>query len=280
MDEKNQYKILIATLLLIGYIVLLLSPPELLLQRGVMVDTTPYYNSPYKTWVRTRMELGDKEIINALPFNVGNWSGFSMEVKKNVFETLGADTILERAYRNTNDNNIVFFIIIRSKNISAFHNPKICYRYAGWDIVNETQISIKLNASRWCETQGLLDNKERNVEGEDVEIKVNKLLIEKDKKQQLILYFYLKEFILSNSPEEITLVRAETLVDDTDRSIQRTSNLLGEILPYLFIPVIDEGEPIAIQLYNTYGFTGVIIESIILLLPILYILKLILKNST
>ncbi len=280
MDEKNQYKILIATLLLIGCIVLLLSPPELLFQRGVMVDTTPYYNSPDKTWVRTRMELGDKEAINALPLNVGNWSGFSIEVKKNIFEALGADTIIERAYRNTSDNNIVFFVIIRSKNTSAFHDPKVCYRYAGWNIINETQVSIKLNSSIWYETQGLIDSKREDNERENVEIKVNKLLIERNEKQQLILYFYLKEFILSNSPEEITLVRAETLIDSMDKSMQRTSNLLGEILPYLFIPATGKGEPIAIQLYNTYGFIGIIIESILLLLPIFYILKLVLKNKS
>jgi len=272
MDEKDQYKTVITTLILIGIITVLISPPELLLQYEIMVDTTPYYTSPNRTWVRTRMELGDNKTIETLPFEIHNWSGYSIEIKKHIFEMLEPDIILERIYYSFNASKPVWFIIIRAENTSAFHDPKICYRGAGWNIINETSAIVELNGSIWSNDTFL---KEHN----EVRIKINKLLVEKDGYYKLIMYFYLKEFILTNSPGKITLIRAETTVDDLKKSSRRISDFLGEMLPYLFIPISEKGSPIFIYIYQTYGIIGLILEIILILLPIIYLGKLILKDK-
>lgn len=93
------------------------------------------------------------------------------------------------------------------------------------------------------------------------------------------MYFYLKEFILTNSPGKITLIRAETTVDDLKKSSNRISDFLGEMLPYLFIPSSERGSPIFIYLYQTYGSVGLIFEIILILIPIIYLGKLILKDK-
>lgn len=42
------------------------------------------------------MELGDNKTIETLPFEIHNWSGYSIKIKKHVFEMLKPDIILER----------------------------------------------------------------------------------------------------------------------------------------------------------------------------------------
>ena len=274
MDEKDQYKTVIAALILIGVATILLSPPELIFQHGVMVDTAFSYTSNEKTWVRTSMKLGSNEAFETIPFTInGGWNGYSIEVKENIIETLKPDILLERVYYNLNATKPVWFIIIRAGNTSAFHDPKICYRGAGWSIINETQVEVKLNGSNWTSKEFI--HKTSN----NVKIMANKLIIEKNNEYKLIMYFYMKEFILTNSPGEITLIRAETTVDDLSESSRRISSFLGEILPYLFTPISSSGEPIFMYLYQRYGTMGFIFETILVSLPVIYIINLVFKGK-
>jgi len=212
MDEKDQYKTVIAALILIGVATILLSPPELIFQHGVMVDTAFSYTSNEKTWVRTSMKLGSNEAFETIPFTInGGWNGYSIEVKENIIETLKPDILLERVYYNLNATKPVWFIIIRAGNTSAFHDPKICYRGAGWSIINETQV--------------------------------------------------------------------EVTVDDLSESSRRISSFLGEILPYLFTPISSSGEPIFMYLYQRYGTMGFIFETILVSLPVIYIINLVFKGK-
>ncbi len=265
MDEKDQYRTVALILLLTVIIIILLSPPDVLLQRGIMVDTTPSYTSTERSWVKTVMELGESEAIERLPLEIGEWRGYRVEVEENVIETLKPEMMMERAYYTPESPNPVWLLIIRAENRSAFHDPKICYRGSGWSVVNETRVPLTLNGSKWVSKDGGGD-------GGDAVIMVNRLLIEKNDRERLIMYFYLKELIFASSPEMITIVRGETMVENgIDTSERRVKNFMGEILPHLFIPQRDRGDPVALLLYRDYGLIGLLIEFLIILLPLIYL---------
>ena len=270
MDEKDQYKVVATALALVVVVTILLSPPEVLLQRGVMADTTPSYTSAEKSWVKTMMELGSNEAIETLPLTIGDWKGYRIEVKESVIEALNPDMIMERAYYGADTPTPVWLLIIRAENTSAFHDPKVCYRGAGWSVVNETQVLVTLNGTGWVAEPSKGDS--------NAEIKVNELLLEKDGKYRLIMYFYLKELIFGSSPGKITIVRAETMVGDPDDAHGRLNDFLSETLPYLFIPVAGGGGSVAVLLYQSYGIIGIVVELILVLVPLIYLLGLVKKG--
>ncbi|MHC1564977.1 MAG: exosortase-associated EpsI family protein [Candidatus Syntropharchaeales archaeon] len=271
MDEKDQYKAVATALFLVMIITILLSPPEVLLQRGVMVDTTPTYTSAEKSWVKTQMELGNNEAIESLPMNINEWKGYRIDIKESVIEALKPDMIMERAYYGADNPTPVWLLIIRAENTSAFHDPKVCYRGAGWSVVNETQIAIRLNGSRWIADAS-------TTRSSDAEIVVNKLLLEKEGRYRLIMYFYLKELIFASSPGKITIVRAETTVEDLDDASRRLEDFFGEILPYLFIPVSGGGDMVAVLLYRNYGVIGALMMLLLLLFPLVYLIRLVMQS--
>lgn len=271
LDEKDQYKTIAATLLLVILIIVLLSPPEVLLQRGMIVDTTSSYTSSEKEWVKTRMALGSNEIIEELPMDIDIWKGYGIEIKQNLIDTLNPDMIMERVYYSPNVSRPVWLLIIRAHNTSVFHDPKVCYRGAGWSVVNEEQCEITLNGSVWATDTSHKGN-------EDVTISVNELLIEKDGRERLIKYFYLKELLFASSPGSITIVRAEMSVDDLDNTSQWINDFYSEMLPYLFMPVIGGGDSLGVVIYKEYGIVGALLEVIIIIVVLGYIGYLIKKK--
>ena len=271
LDEKDQYKTIAVTLLLVILIIVLLSPPEVLLQRGVIVDTTSSYTSSEKEWVKTRMALGSNEIIEELPMGIDIWQGYEIEIKRNVIDALNPDMMMMRVYYSHNVLRPVWLMIIRAHNTSAFHDPKICYLGDGWSVVNEELCEITLNGSVWATDTSYKGN-------EDVTISVNELLIEKDGRERLIKYFYLKELLFASSPGSITIVRAEMSVDDLDNTSQWINDFYSEMLPYLFMPVIGGGDSLGVVIYKEYGIVGALLEVIIIIVVLGYIGYLIKKK--
>lgn len=264
VDEKDQYKVVATALLLVIIITILLSPPEVLIQRGVIVDTTSSYTSSDKEWVRTTMALGSKEMVEELPVDIDIWKGYKLEVKQGVIDALNPDMIMERVYYAPDVPRPVWLLIIRAQNRSAFHDPKVCYRGAGWSVVDEQQCEITLNGSVWAADMSYKGN-------EDITVSVNELLIEKDGDERLIKYFYLKELIFASSPGSITIVRAESTVDDLDDTSQQINDFYSEVLPYLFMPVGGGGDSLALIVFKEYGVVGGMLELLVVLLPLVYI---------
>ncbi len=157
MYEKDQYKAIAVALLLVLIITVLISPPGILLQRGVIVDRT-----------------------------------------------------------------------------SAFQDSKICYNCAGWSAVNETQVEVTLNASIWAASGSYAGEN-------DATILINELPFENEGRYKLIKYFYIKELIFVSSPDDITIVRAKTVVDDPDDANHKIDEFYSEILPYLFVSISGGG---------------------------------------
>jgi len=272
MDEKDQYKAIAVALLLVIIITVLVSPPEVLLQRGVMVDTTSSYTSNDKIWVKTQMELGSNEVIETLPFSISGWKGYNVKINEGTIKALNPDLFLQRAYSNPDASNQVWLLIIRADNRSAFHDPKVCYKGAGWSAVNETQVEITLNASSWAASGSYAGEK-------DATILVNELLLENDGRYKLIKYFYLKELMFASSPGMITIVRAETVVDDLDDAKQEINDFYSEILPYLFVPVSGGGDPLAVIFIDDHGVVGAVLLLIVFLVPLVYLGWLLLKKG-
>jgi len=272
MDEKDQYKAIAVALLLVIIITVLVSPPEVLLQRGVMVDTTSSYTSNDKMWVKTQMEMGSNEVIEALPMRINQWKGYTVKVNEYVIKTLNPDLMFQRVYLTPDASNQVWLMIIRADNTSAFHDPKVCYRGAGWSAVNETQVEITLNASSWAASGSYAGES-------DATILVNELLLEKDGRYKLIKYFYLKELMFVSSPGTITIVRAEIAVDDLDDAKQEINDFYSEILPYLFVPVSGAGDPLAEIIINDHGVAGAVLLLIVFLVPFIYLGWLFLKKG-
>lgn len=271
MDEKNKYKIIVSTLLLVLITIVLLSPFDVLIHRGVVADITSSYTSSDKIWVKTRMVLGSNEMIEELPMNINIWEGYRVVIKQSVIERLNPDMIMERTYYHPNVRRPIWLLIIRAHNTSAFHNPKNCYRCNGWNMVSEQQSEITLNSSIW--TAGSSDKRSN-----DITVSIKELLIEKNGKQRLIKYFYLKEISFASSPGSITIVRAEMDVDNINDTSQYIDNFYSEVLPYLFMPVEEVEDSLAVAIYKKYGLVGALVEVLVVIIMLGYIGYLIKKD--
>ena len=275
---------IIGALVLIYVIIFLLSTPGMILAKSITtIDNELSHASGNETPVRTLMDFGDAEHIEAFPRNIGDWKSMHFNTSR-LEKALRADAMLLRVYAIPSGNPLeptpVSFAIIQSTNASTFHAPVVCYSGLGYEIEEEGNELIPLqNVSWWVEEPlyGKPINKTRLYS--NVTLPVRKLILVKHSKEdgkvtdrEIVLYFYVKGNPFATT-DPITIIRAEAHApingSEDDRIINSTKNFLGEAFPYMF-EIREKEEIIAVQLAKS-GTGGWLIIGILVSAPFLLI---------
>jgi EpsI family protein len=83
--------------------------------------------------------------IHELPRRLESWQGEDEELDPNIFERVGAESILNRIYRDDADHRVSMHLaIFKDPDAGVYHSPINCYRSAGWRLVEETRVELTI----------------------------------------------------------------------------------------------------------------------------------------
>lgn len=221
--------------------VLLLSTPGLIFVEGItLVDTEIQHSFGHEAFVSTKLDFASGEEIRDFPERIGKWSAKSYN-KSSIEKSLGADVLLSRTYWHEDYFKPVFFLIVQSKNTSAFHPPTVCYPALGWTIETEKAGGVEFNVTdvAWTEGSGWLSEHEGRIFHGSISAK--KLVVHKERDgeitdRRVVFYYFVKDekqFI----PTSITLIRISTPSgsNSTDEdALELCKKLAGDTFPLMF----------------------------------------------
>jgi hypothetical protein len=238
-DFFAAYAKIIGLLMLAFVIILLFSTPSMILAKRVtMIGTELSYATGDELPVRTKLDLGNNEHMQAFPSKIGAWTAYDYNTT-GLAESLHADVLLMRAYSHPQLYQPIFFLIMQSNNRSSFHPPIVCYPALGYIIEGEGKETVTVHNVSWVEDPWL---SKANMKRNDVLLSVKKLVVVKEAadtgkvtERRVVLYFYVKEPPLSS--DTITMARVEALAP-TDGSCEEilkvAREFMGEIIPRMF----------------------------------------------
>lgn len=266
MTFLEEYSTIIGMLSLAFVIIFLFSTPSVILAREITVVGSDLHSSAgNEIHVRAKMDFGDKEKVQNFPNRIGNYYGVDCDIS-GLTESLKADTTLMRSYRNPSAQ--IFLLILQSKNRSSFHPPTVCYPALGYDIEKESSVEIVIQNESWVESSWL------GAEKSKASLKVKKLIVNNGKERRLVLYFYVKNRLLS---DEITLIRVSALSFGEDEEVvNRMKDFTSEIFPLMF--EYREEQIIAKHLIRS-GLSGWITIGILFFAPIFILFYPRMKNA-
>ena len=109
--------------------------------------------------------------VNDFPRQIADYNSEDIPVEENVYEILETRNLLLRKYKKNDEPDIALYIIYSDKNRKASHPPEVCLIGSGVSILKKTQEKLIL-------------------QGEGDTIAVNNLLVEKSKRQEIMLYWF------------------------------------------------------------------------------------------
>jgi EpsI family protein len=81
--------------------------------------------------------------IRKLPMRLGKYQGEIKELDKELFDRVGAEAVVERAYRDDADNIVSLHLaIFKDPDTGVSHAPDNCYRAKGWRRVKQERIEV------------------------------------------------------------------------------------------------------------------------------------------
>jgi len=81
--------------------------------------------------------------IQDLPKQLGEWKGEDVKLDERLFEATGAQSIVERQYRNESGMSIALHLAIFSNPAEGiWHSPMHCYSAAGWSLYESSKEPI------------------------------------------------------------------------------------------------------------------------------------------
>jgi len=96
--------------------------------------------------------------LQDMPLQFGPWRGENVSLDRKIFESIGANYVLDRLYRDDTGHAVSLHVaMFDDPDLGVYHSPINCYRSAGWQkgeentlplqVANET--SIDGNFSSW-----------------------------------------------------------------------------------------------------------------------------------
>jgi len=238
-DFFEDYAKIIGLLMLAFVIILLFSTPSMILAKRVtMIGTELAYATGDELPVRTKLDLGNNEHMQAFPKQIGEWTGFDYNAT-GVAESLHADVLLMRVYSHPKLYQPVSFLIMQSNNRSSFHPPIVCYPALGYTIEEEGKETVTVHNVSWVEDPWL---SKADMRRNEATLPLKKLVVVKEAadtgkvtERRVVLYFYVKEPPLSS--DTITMVRVEALAptDGSYEGILKVSKeFMSDTIPCMF----------------------------------------------
>ena len=276
MSLFRQYATIIGLVLLALVVIVLLSTPDVIFSKGVsVIDTELSQSSGADNYVRTKIDFGDIDHMNAFPRQIGEWEGFDYDTDQ-MAETLGADVMLMRGYTKPGIYLPIFFLIVQGKDRSTFHPPPVCYPSIGYTIQEEGSETIPLAQASWAE----------EYEGElslGDALSAKKLVVFKESdgaitERRLVLYFYVKQNPLNPfASDTVTMIRVSALIP-TEGSYEGMRGVLqdftAESIPHMFDTdpdAVESSQRLVTQLAQS-GVPGYLGMVALLTLPIAIVL--------
>ena len=273
---------IIGALALVFVLIFLLSTPGMITGKSITtIDTELSHATGDETPVRTLMDFGDAEHIDAFPRNIGDWKSMHFNTSR-LEKALRADAMLLRVYANpsiprnssSSEPAPVSFAIIQSTNVSAFHAPVVCYSGMGYKVEEEETEEIPVPNATWAQPPLYAHWDPEKAGCFNGSISVKKLVLIKESEdgkvtdREIILYFYVKGNPFSRDP--ITIIRAAAHApingSEDDRIINSTKEFMGEAFPYMF--AAREEEEITISQLAKSGIGGWLIIGILVSIPL------------
>ena len=265
MSSFKNYSLIIGLFVLALIIVALLSPMDVILARqATFIGTDLHRASDNETPVRTKMDIGDVEHMEAFPKKFGSWIGLNYDSSEDA-ERLEAEFLLLRTYLNMEFYQPVNFMVIQSKDTSTFHPPPVCYRSAGWEIEEEGMVEIPISHMAWANEMAVDSNGELANP-----IRAKKLLAAKRsngiiEERELALYFYVKGGMFENKVTMFEVTLAAPLDGPYDDKLSVAKYFMGDTIPYMFEPAEEEER---LATYLTQSKSGILLMTILFLIPI------------
>ena len=270
----EEYCMLVGLVWLTFVIIILFSSPSQLLSKSITtIDTELSHASGDAMSVRTRMDFGNVEHMDAFPRTIGDWSGSEFAASERYKQSLGADMLFMRAYWRPGIPHHVFFTIIQSGNRSSFHPPIVCYPALSYSIEAETTDTILMSNRSWVEPP-LFGTWEKQ---ENRSISVKKLVVTKEaadgsvKERRGVLYFYVKDNPITS--DTVTMVEVSSVIPtdgSDDGMLDVSKEFMADTIPYMF--EFREGGDIIIVSLVKRGIVGWFLIVVLLGLPLLVIL--------
>ena len=237
-DFFEQYARVIGLLMLTFIIIMLFSTPSMILAKRVtMIGTELSYATGNELPVRTKMDLGNTQHLQALPKKIGEWSGYDYNTT-GLKESLGADVMLMRAYSHPKLYQPIFLLVMQSYNRTSFHPPIVCYPALGFTIEDESPEIVTVQNANWVEDPWFSAVERRN----ETVLPVKKLVVVKQAadtgrvtERRVVLYFYVKEPPLSS--DAVSMVRVEALAPTAgsyDGILNISREFMSETIPCMF----------------------------------------------
>jgi len=267
-DFFEDYAKIIGLLMLAFVIILLFSTPSMILAKRVtMIGTELSYATGDELPVRTKLDLGNNEHMQAFPSKIGEWTGFDYNAT-GVAESLHADVLLMRVYSHPKLYQPVSFLIMQSNNRSSFHPPIVCYPALGYTIEEEGKETVTVHNVSWVEDPWL---SKADMRRNEATLPLKKLVVVKEAadtgkvtERRVVLYFYVKEPPLSS--DTITMVRVEALAP-TDSSYEGILKVSKEFMSDT-IPCMFEVQRAERVLFSSLA-SGSIVEKLVLFMLVL-----------
>jgi EpsI family protein len=147
--------------------------------------------------------------LSQFPESIGIWQGKEYSFDAVVLEKLGADDILNRAYRNPQGEITWLYIgYYRSQTRGdQIHSPLHCYPGSGWNPVSSEVVPVSLK---------------------DREIRVNRMIIQNGDEKRMVAYWYQvqNEAVANEYMQRLRLVVNAFRKNRTDGSMIRVSRSL------------------------------------------------------
>lgn len=268
----EEYSTIIGFLVLTFVIVILFSTPSMIFAESIStIDTELARASGDAMQVRTKMDFGSNDCMNAFPTELGHWRGSDYNTT-NLAAGLGADVMLMRAYTSPESYQPIFFLIVQSDNRSSFHPPIVCYPALGYTIEEEGKEKVPVSVQNVGWEEEFSDYGKSGEENASISVK--KLVVVKEPngkitERRVVLYLYVNRGFTSNT---ITMVRVSALAPlsgSYEGVLEREKEFLSEAFPHMF--EFEKKDRLVIYRLMDHGLLGWLVIIVLFLIPILLI---------
>ena len=255
-------------------IIIMASNTTSILTSGVSMIDTEINRSNWNsgTFVRTKMDFGKNEHIEAFPDQIAEWEMRQDYDWPQIKEALGVDTLFVRAYEKDGFYQPLFFLVAQSKDLTSFHPPPVCYRALGYEIDDESVIYFPVTDRTWA-AQHWRSIKEGNIFAGDLSAK--RLIVSRRdaegnilERRALIYYFVRDSGLTSNT---ITMIEVSTIIpgdSDYNSNIDMLRKWIGDATPEMFVPRQSKDELLGAKWTNSHGIVGWITIIMALSMPL------------
>jgi EpsI family protein len=170
--------------------------------------------------------------LSGIPAGMGDYASTDEYQPAEALRLLGADATVFRSYRNSEGHTVQFFLgyFGTQQENSQIHSPKHCYPGAGWDIVREGSVRLRLPGSE-VPVKDLIISDGRDVQEVVYWFDTRSGVIT----DEFVLKWYQMKSALLRKPQAAAFIRFSTEIspDSPERSREELIRFIESITPLI-----------------------------------------------